>query len=81
MFGIMHHLNITVCKDAADAIAKGFDYKNRKVTPVNITDAVVVQNGTVGGHSTVDFVMVDEAGNKYAVMVTGRLLKGLSEIL
>jgi hypothetical protein len=77
MFGIMQHLNVTVCDDATDAANKGFVYKRPDYKPVNITKVVVVRDGTLMGNSTVDLVMEDEHGNKFVVMVTGRLLKSL----
>jgi hypothetical protein len=79
MFGIMHHLKVTICENAMDAIAKGYSkeatYKDYK--PVNIEEVVVVRDGTEGGNSTADLVLVDQEGNKYVVMVTGNLLKAL----
>ena len=48
---------VTVCADAGDdAIAKGYDYasKGNEFKPIEITEAVVVRKGTVGGNSTVD---------------------------
>ena len=77
MFGIMQHLKIAVCADADDAIRKGFDYKGRDIKPIEISQVVVVQKGTVEGNSTVDLLLHDEAGNSYVVMVTGNLLKSI----
>lgn len=77
--GPQQHLNIVVCDDADDAIAKGFDYasKGSEYKPIEIVQAVVVRNGTVSGKSTVDFVLRDQAGQKHVVMLTGALVKSI----
>lgn len=73
------HLAVTVCADADDAIAKGYDYasKGNEFKPIEITEAVVVRKGTVGGNSTVDLVLKDEKGQKFVVMLTGALVKSI----
>lgn len=76
MAGVQNFIDVEVCRDADDAVARGFVYHGTH-KPVTITKAVVVQNGTVGGNSTVDFVMEDEQGQKYVVMLTSNLLKML----
>lgn len=75
-FGMMQHLNIHICQNAQEAIDKGHIYRD-DVKPVEIDKVVVVQGGTVEGNSTVDLVLKDKEGNKYVVMVTGRLLKSI----
>ena len=75
-FGVMNHLEIHVCKDANEAVEKGHIYRG-PIKPVEIDKVVVVQSGTVEGNSTVDLVLKDKEGNKYVVMVTGRLLKSI----
>lgn len=71
-----------VCKDAEDARNKGFDYTGADATgqnpayyPIKLDKVVVVQNGTVQGNPTVDFVLQDETGKKFVFVMTGRLLK------
>jgi hypothetical protein len=81
MFGIMQHLSVVVCENADDAIQKGYDYKGTDIKAVQIDKAVVVKNGTQAGDSTVDFLLSDEAGNRYVVLVTGNLLKTLVHAL
>ena len=73
------HLAVTVCADAEDAIAKGYDYdsKGDEFKPIEITEAVVVRDGTVGGNSTVDLVLKDGSGQKFVAMLTGALLKSI----
>lgn len=76
MFGVMNHLNIVVCKDAEEATEKGFHYRD-PVKAVEIEKVVVVQQGTVGGNSTVDIILRDKDGNQFVTMVTGNLLKSI----
>ena len=76
-FGIMNHLDIHICKDAEEATQKGHIYSGGKVKAVEIDKVVVVRNGTQEGNSTVDLVLKDQQGNKYVVMMTGRLLKSI----
>ena len=77
--GPQHHLPIVICQDAGDAIAQGYDYasKGAEFKPIEITEAVVVRKGTVGGNSTVDLVLKDESGQKFVVMLTGALIKSI----
>lgn len=78
MFGIMNHLDIHICKDADDAVAKGHVYDQKDgYKMVEISKVVVVNKGTEEGNATVDLVLRDEAGNKFLVMVTGNLLKSI----
>jgi len=79
MLGVMQSLTVEICADPDDAIRKGYDandkYKGAK--PVSVSRVVVIKRGTMAGASTADFLMQDEAGNKYLFMVTGSLLKSL----
>jgi hypothetical protein len=77
-FGVQSSLAITVCKDAAEAIDKGLSYHRPTYLPIEIVKAVVVQNGTQSGNPSVDLILVDEKGQHYAMMITGRLLKMLT---
>lgn len=76
MPGFQNYLDVEVCKDAGDAMSRGYVY-HEGYTLLTITKAVVVQNGTEQGNPTVDLVMQGEDGQKYVVMVTGNLLKML----
>ena len=76
-FGLQKHLDFVVCKDAHEAIAQGFVYQRPDYLPLEIMKAVVVQDGTEAGNPTVDLVLVDEKGQRYVLMITGRLLKAL----
>jgi len=76
MFGVMNHLDVTVCKNAEEAAAKGFFYRDG-IKPIEIEKVVVVQDGTKNNNSTVDLVMKDEHGNRFVVMVTGALIKSI----
>jgi hypothetical protein len=77
MFGIMQSLKVAIVQDGEEAIEKGFNYADGEYKAVEITQVVVVRNGTESGKSTVDFVMQDEDGNKFVVMLTGTLLKSI----
>lgn len=77
LVGINHSLEVVICQDASDAIAKGYDYNKRRSTPVSIDRVVIVNKGTVAGNATVDLVLKDKDGNEYVTMVTARLLKAL----
>lgn len=76
---ITQHLSITICQDAADAVAQGFDWKSAtpKVKPIEVKKLVVVRSGTEQGNPTVDFLLEDENGQQYVFMVTGNLLKSI----
>lgn len=75
-FGVMQHLKVAICKDADDAIQKGYLYRE-PIKGIEITEVVVVQQGTEGQNSTVDLLLQDEHGNKFVVMLTGALLKSI----
>ena len=75
-FGVMNHLDIVVCKDADDAISKGYVYR-APIKGAEIEKVVVVQEGTEGGNSTVDLLIRDEEGNQFVIMLTGRLVKSI----
>lgn len=78
MFGVMNSLKVIICNDADDAVKNGHTYnRDEGYMPVEVEKVVVVRNGTVEGNSTVDLVLVDEKGNKFVVMVTGKLLKSI----
>lgn len=78
--GPQQHLNITICKDVEDAVARGFNYAafGDKFKPIQIVQAVVVQNGTQGGNPSVDLVMIDQTGQRHVVMLTGALINMLA---
>lgn len=74
---IHNHLDIEICADAHDAIARGYDWKavQPAVKPIEVKKVVVVRNGTQLGNATVDFMLEDETGQQFVFMVTGNLLK------
>lgn len=76
------HLDVTICADAEDAMAQGFNYAAPApggpiIKPIEVKKVVVVRNGTTTGNSTVDFVLEDEAGQRFVFMLTGALLKSI----
>lgn len=72
-------LSITICDDAADAIAKGFNWNAARppVKPIEVKQVIVVRRGTESGNPTVDFLLEDETGQRFVFMVTGNLLKSI----
>lgn len=75
---IHNSLNITVCKDAADAIRQGFLYRDPVYRSMRIERVVIVQGGTESGKSTVDLILEDPlTGQKYVAMLTGALVKSI----
>lgn len=76
---IHQHLSVTICENAADAIAQGFNWCEAQpaVKPIEVKQVVVVLNGTEAGKPTVDFVLQDETGQQFVFMVTGALLKSI----
>ena len=79
---IHNHLAITICADAADAVAQGFNYSAQtagaaRIKPIEVKQVVVVRNGTEAGNASVDFVLEDESGQQFVFMVTGQLLKSI----
>lgn len=71
-------LDVTICADADDAKAQGFDYAAvGGFKPIEVEKVVVVRNGTQGGNASVDFVLKDDSGQRFVFMVTGRLLKSI----
>lgn len=77
IFGVQHSLTTTICADADDAIANGFNYSLPEYKACEVKQVVVVKHGTTSGASTVDLIIADETGQKYVVMLTGNLLKSI----
>lgn len=75
MFGIMNYLDIEICENADEAALKGYVYSYDEYKPIEITKVVVVRKGTEEGNPTVDLILQDQEGNKFVVMITGKLLK------
>ena len=73
------HLDITICADAAEAIADGFNWAvaTPAIKPIEVKQVVVVRNGTQAGKPTVDFLLEDDTGQRFVFMVTGALLKSI----
>lgn len=75
--GIVTSLTVHVCENASDAIRRGFFYRPPIYLPIQINSVVVVKNGTALGKDTVDLIMEDAKGQKYACMLTSALLKSI----
>lgn len=73
---IHNHLTIRICEDAADAIARGYDWgTNQSVKPIEVKEVIVIRKGTETGKATVDFVLEDETGQRFVFLITGALLR------
>lgn len=72
-------LSIEICVDAADAIARCFNWNTTMpvVKPVEVKKVIVVRHGTESGNPTVDFLLEDETGQRFVFTVTGNLLKSI----
>jgi hypothetical protein len=62
----------------ADTVEEAPNYEKPDYQGANLTTAVVVGNGTIAGHPTVDFVFEDEHGQKYIAMLTGGIVESLA---
>jgi len=67
-------LNILLSDSPHDAPT----YRPPEYRGANMTTAHVVGKGTIGGFPTVDLIFIDENGQKYVAMLTGKLIQGLA---
>lgn len=76
------HMDVTVCKDADDAVARGFNWsaETSAVKPIALKQVVVVENGTQSGGATLDFLVEDENGQRYVFITTARLLAAIPAV-
>lgn len=77
MDGVHHSLTIKVVKDSHEATRQGFFYRPPIYKPLRIEQVVVVELGTESGKPTVDIIFENEEGQKYVVLLTGKLLKSI----
>ena len=77
MFGVHNNLRIVMCEDAEDAVKQGYNYTLPEYKAIRVNKVVVVRDGTVNKKPTVDFILEDEQGQKYVMMITGALLKSI----
>lgn len=73
-------IKVTVCQDTHDTIRQGFFYRPPIYRPLNINEAVVNLKGTQAGKPTVDFILEDEKGQKYVIILTSTILAAISAI-
>lgn len=74
MFGVVQSVGLAICETPKEAEERGYVYLDG-FTLVEIQKAVIVREGTENGKSTVDFILVDQAGNKYVARITADILK------
>jgi len=60
--------------------AEAPDYKNAEIA-LYVNTAIVVKNGTLSGKCTVDLQFMDQHGEKYVAMLTGRTIEGLAQVI
>lgn len=75
----MQTLNIKIFNSPAEA--PNYNTNGEGVKAATVKEAVIVRNGTQGGNPTVDLVFEDDKGQKYVAMLTGRLLKTVTDVL
>lgn len=68
-------LRILFCRSPEEAIERGFVYRAPDYQPIEVDQVVVIEDGTVGGRKSYDFVLRDANGQKYVFMLTENLLK------
>lgn len=82
MFSANGVLKVHRYKNANEAIEHGWDqnghYKDTK--PLELSQAVIVQDGTVQHNPTVDLVLRDVDGNQYVAMVKASYIKSLAQL-
>lgn len=80
MNGVHNSLAVTVCSNADAAIKDGHVYREPTHEPIRIEKVVVVKGGMESGRATVDVVLVDKRGQKYACMLPMTLLKSVTNL-
>lgn len=73
----MQHIDLRLCRTPQDAIKAGFVYREPEYKKAEITSAVVVGVGTVGGNPTVDLIFTGPDGQKYVALITANLLASI----
>jgi hypothetical protein len=71
------HLNINLFNSVAEAPT----FRPPEFQAAEIDHANVVRKGTTEGKSTVDLVFSTESGQKFVVLITGRLIRNLANII
>ena len=74
-FGVNTNLKLVICKDAEDAIARGYNYHEPEYKPLRVLEAVRVSHGMESGAASVDMIVQDQSGQKYVFIITSNLLK------
>ena len=74
----MQTLDIQICNSVEEAPNYNTDGQGFK--GAKLIKAIVVRDGTEGGHDTVDLQFETEDGQKFIAMTTGRLLKTVTNI-
>lgn len=72
-------LSIKIANSIEDA--PNYRRDNAEVKPAALIEAVIVRNGTQQGNDTVDLLLELEDGTKVVTMVTGRILKSVTDLV
>jgi len=76
MIDLQSKITLSVCASHEEAPNyHGGDYKS-----VVIETVCIVNNGTIGGKPTIDFIFMDETGQKYNAIITAKLLGIITDI-
>jgi len=73
--GVQQYLDIKVCESPSEATQAGYFYRPPIYLPLRVNQVVVVQQATMEGNSTVDFICESESGQKFVFMVTRAMLE------
>ena len=73
MAGITTHLKVRIFEGPKSAPSYASN-----TTGLRISEALVVKKGTAKGRPTVDLRLIDDKGNEYVTMVTGRIVQALA---
>lgn len=73
---VQRDLTIEICETSQDAPNWSRDHGD--VRSCRIENAYIVKKGMQSGKATVDLLFTNKDGEKYVVLMTGRLIKGLA---
>jgi hypothetical protein len=74
----MQNVPIKICQTVADAPRY---VELPGYLSATLTECVIVRRGTEEGRSTVDFVVLGADGEKYVVMLTGRIVRAIAQMI
>jgi hypothetical protein len=75
-----YSLPVSVCSSPEEAIARGFVYRRPEYIEATIEQVVVVEQGTEEGNPTVDLIFKGDNDQKFAVLISARLLSSIPHV-